>query len=191
MQTKMKPVVDPEEVFPKVEKMIYSQAWKFAKTYPITFEEARSEAYIGFLKACYDYNPSKGQKFSSWCYYWVWCSLKDFITMRTRDPHLPVDLTPSDSAERNKTEQMMGEAVELSTEFLQMLEDTIFGASDEAGELLNLLIEPPAELLKGERPTPRQLMTRAKKFLVAKGKNRCKVDNAQVELQKRLKCALA
>ena len=60
--------VDPIEVFPTVEKMLYKLAWKFSKAQRLPFEDMRSEAYAGFMKACNNYQPKKGMKFSSWCY---------------------------------------------------------------------------------------------------------------------------
>lgn len=181
-ETKMnKPAVDPEEVFPQVEKMIYSCAWKFSKQYPITFEEAKSEAYFAFVKSCYDYKPESGSKFSTWCYYWVWCKLKDLITARSKDPLVCVEID----------DDLCGEAVDLSEEFKQELAEIKLDLSDTANDILSLLLETPAELLEGVRPpTPRQLMIRAKRYLFAQGTDKCRLESAHKELEFQFKWAM-
>ena len=84
--TKPKSKIDPQIEFPKVEKMLCSLAWKVAQACPVTFEESRSEAYLAFMLACQTYDSRRGSKFSSWCYFKVWTSLRSWITKRTRDP---------------------------------------------------------------------------------------------------------
>ena len=79
--------VDPIEVFPTVEKMLYSLAWKFSRTHRLPFEDMKSEAYAGFMKACNNYQRKKGMKFSSWCYLVTWGFLKSHIMKRAADPH--------------------------------------------------------------------------------------------------------
>lgn len=78
--------IDPIVEFPKVEKMLYDLAWKFSRTHGLRFEDARSEAYAGFMKACNNYRPGKGMKFSSWCYFVTWGVLKSHTMRRAGDP---------------------------------------------------------------------------------------------------------
>ncbi len=182
---KMKPItVDPEKMFPQVEKMLYAQAWKFANSYPIPFEEAKAEAYFAFVRACHDYKKGRGSKFSSWCYYWVWTALKDLITKRSKDPHVFIDLMAEDEMERRQAEEMIGVESSVSGEFREFVEDIVTGLSDDAKELLHLILDAPAELLGGDRPTPKQLLVRVKKFLLASGKEKCKLDLAHLELER-------
>jgi len=183
-------LIDPVAVFPKVEKMIYSQAWKFAKKYPITFEEAKAEAYYGFIRACYKFE-GRGSKFSSWCYFIVWVTLKDLITARAKDPMIPVDPMPHTEAERRDVEELMGTVSEEGIKFKEEIEDTVSDLSTEAKEMLGLLLEPPAELLEGDRPTPKQLLSRVKKHLLAKGRAKAQLKVAYAELEERIKGALA
>jgi len=189
-QNKMNLLIDPVAVFPKVEKMIYSQAWKFAKKYPITFEEAKAEAYYGFIRACYKFE-GRGSKFSSWCYFIVWVTLKDLITARAKDPMIPVDPMPHTEAERRDVEELMGTVSEEGIKFKEEIEDTVSDLSTEAKEMLGLLLEPPAELLEGDRPTPKQLLSRVKKHLLAKGRAKAQLKVAYAELEERIKGALA
>jgi hypothetical protein len=187
---KMNLMVDPVEMFPSVEKMIYCQAWKFAKKYPITFEEAKSQAYYGFIRACYKYTPGK-QKFSSWCYFLVWVTLKDLIMARAKDPMIPVDPMPDTEAGRREAEELMGVSTDESGMFREGIEDTVSDLSNEAKEMLGLLLEPPAELLLRTRPTPKQLVCRVKKHLISQGRTKDQLQNAYCELGNRLKVALA
>lgn len=180
----MKPVVDPDKMLPTVEKMIYKQAWRFSKQYCMTYDEAQSEAYWGFMKACYDYNPAKGSKFSSWCYYWIWCALKDAVIARSKDPHVAVDMVTEDEVQRRYVDKLLGEASTLSEEFREALEDMTVGLSDDARLILSMLLDVPAELLSGKRPTPLQLLHRVKKSLLAEDFDVCRFEWAQASLQR-------
>lgn len=182
-QTEMTPMVDPEKMFPEVEKMIYHQCWKFAKQYPITFDELKSEAYYAFTLACYDYKEGCGTKFSTWCNFWVWTKLKDLITARTKDPHVLVDMVADDELSRRQTEELLGEADTKSAQFNADLTDLMDLLTDDACELLEMILHAPKEVLAGDRPTPRQLVARIRKHLVANGKTKVEVDEAHLELK--------
>jgi hypothetical protein len=162
------PIINPQEVFPSVEKMLYRLAWNTANTYPVTFEEARSEAYYAFMRACQDYKPDKGAKFSSWCYFWVWTHLKTFVTKRTVDPLTFLELD----------DDLTGAAPPIKSECLDLVEEL----SGDAKEIINLLIETPRELI-GLTMTPKQFMKKVKEYLVQK-QGRCpqRVDKAHKEL---------
>ena len=176
----MNMTVDPEEVFPQVEKMIYSQAWKFAKQYPIPFEEARSNAYASFMEACARYNPHRKAKFSTWCNFLIWCNLMTEVTRRAKEPIVFVEIVD---------EEVAGAAPLLSESFAELMEDVKASLSEDAKTILSLLLETPADLLGGIRPTPKQLMTRVKKALKAAGKNQWTIHAAQLELQRGLSVA--
>lgn len=165
----LEPIVNPETEFPLVEKMIYNLAWKYANTYPVTFEEAKTEAYYAFVRACYDFKPDRNTKFSSWCYTWVWQHLKTWITKRTVDPLIPTEIN----------EELVGAAPEERSRTLEMMEDL----SDDAQEIIHLILEAPSEVLGGMPATPKQLLSRVKTFLVERrGKDKNRVDQAHREI---------
>jgi len=170
------PAVNPEEEFPKVEKMLYNLAWKFTNTYPIDFEEAKREAYYAFVRACYDYNPARETKFSSWAYTWVWCHLKTLITKRTTDPLTFIEVK----------EEIFGEAAPERSPTLDMIDDL----SEDAKEIIGLLLETPGELI-GSKMTPRQFLYKVKEILVRGGKPKERVDKAHKEICEKFQAAWA
>ena len=182
----MSPVVDPEQMLPRVEKMIYSQAWKFAKAYPISFEEAKAEAYWAFMRACYSFDPNRGAIFPTWCFFKIWCGLKDIIMKRTADPHVCMaDLLVGEHFEiaRRRLEEDLEGRPQETDRFMEQVEDTTVGVSADAKELLNMVLSAPPELLGGKRPTSKQLMLRAKRFMVSKGLEADTVETAHLELE--------
>lgn len=171
------PVVDPDTAFPQVEKMIYDLCWKFSGTYPITFEECKSEAYYAFVKSCYDFKPERKMKFSTWCYYWVWCKLKDLVTFRSKDPMCFVEMNDDHVS-------LFGEAPPQRSESLEMIDDL----SDDAKEIINLLIETPAEILGGASIPAKQLLVRVKRYLEEHaGRSRKDLDKAHREIELRFR----
>jgi len=173
--------VDPDEMFPQMEKMIYQHAWKFSQQYPVTFEEAKTEAYWGFMRACHNFKPGNKSKFSTWCYMVVWATLKDMTMQRATDPLLTTEMT----------EELCGEAPSLSQTYMESLEDLIAGLSRDAKQMLELILHPPAEMLEGGKPTPFQLMKRVKRELVAQGKDSEWVEWVEEDLGATLQPALA
>jgi hypothetical protein len=109
--------------------------------------------------------------------------MTDWITERTKDPHVFVDLSPEDELERRQAEEMIGAESTVGTECKEMMEDVIYDLSADAQELLSLLLDTPAEILSGMRPTPKQLLNRVKKFLLASGRDACKLESAYRELK--------
>lgn len=163
-----KPVVDPNEMLPEVEKMLYKQAWKLSENYGIPFEEARSEAQLAFMRACYDFKPERGAKFSTWCYYWVWCQLKDFITRRTNDPLIPTEIN----------EEMLGEAPPEHSPSLELVAEL----SSDAQEVVSLLLETRQEA-EAIAVTAKQLLRKIRVQLVEEvGWERTRFDKAHEEL---------
>jgi len=179
LKSQVKYAVDPIVEFPKVEKILYKVAWNFSQNYPITFEECKSEAYYAFMKACEDYKPERGQKFSSWAYYWAWCKLKDLVMRRSAEP--------LDFMEIN--EELLGAAPPAQIESLELIDDL----SADAKEIISLLVESPAELISlGAPMTAKQLMKKVKEYLVEEcGKDKKVVEAAHKELQTRFQTAWA
>jgi hypothetical protein len=179
--------IDPQIEFPKVEKMLCSLAWKVAQACPVTFEESRSEAYLAFMLACQTYDSRRGSKFSSWCYFKVWTSLRSWITKRTRDPLICTEMN----------DELTGFAPEQRGEIMDM----IGGLSEDAQEIISLLLETPAEILEvgrissgprrgqsldlGNKMTPKQLLARVKEYLRSKGLDKRRIERAQREIELR------
>lgn len=168
-----KPVVDPDEMFPQVEKLIYSLAHRFSQTYPLPFDDAKSEAYYAFVRACYDFQPGRKMKFSSWCYYWVWTRLKDVVTARTVDPHCFMEMT----------DDLVGQAPANINIALEMFDDL----STDAKEIIALLIETPADLVCGQPISAKSLLPLVKTRMRGLGRSHQKVELAVEEIRLRLR----
>ena len=166
-----KTYIDPIKEFPGVEKMIYSLAWKYSKAYKMPFEDARSEASAGYMKACNNYRPGKGMKFSSWVYFVTWGYMKNHIMDRAKDPlcfmeidddllgEVPdekslrvmrlLDLVPPNGALSDTFGTLL---MECPGELLEAADSL----STEAQELLHLFWECPAEIINA-RARPDQV----------------------------------
>lgn len=169
MKTQNKPVVDPDEMFPSVEKMIYDQCWKTAKAYPISFDECKSEAYMAFVKSCYDYNPAKGTKFTTWCYFWVWTKLKDLVMKRSADPIQFHEMN----------EEMVGEAPPTVSDSLELIPTF----SQEAQEIIHYLLESPGEVLGHSTCSGQRFLAKVKAYLITKkGRDKQTVERAHQEI---------
>lgn len=162
--------IDPVEVFPQVEKIIYQLAHRFSRTYPITYDECLSEGYYAFMGACNDYKPNRKMKFSSWVYYWVWCKLKDLVMKRSKEPLDFVEIR----------EELLGEAAPDKSQVMELIEDL----SDDAKEIVSLLIETPHELV-GVAMTPGQFLKRVKTHMLHQGRCPQALDKAYKELRNR------
>lgn len=203
--------IDPSAEFPKVEKMLLSLAWKFSNAYGVSFDDARSEAYAGFMKACGNFKPNQGMKFSSWCYLVTWGFLKSWIIRRAKDPLIFVEslhetdlghAEPEYSGCRTIRGMKALELVEqvsrhqnvpstfwtLLTESPQELWEATEGLSTEAEELLCLLWEAPGEIAT-VRGRSQQVARAREHFYEKVGPERG--EQAFRELQQRLQAAWA
>lgn len=144
--------IKPEKVLPKVENMICRLAWNATRP-DFPFEDARQEAFLGFLKACEKYDSKRGMKFSSWCYLKVkdhltHCRVKDArkqshisyfepdLIVRAIEGHQQINLIPP-------------------SRWRDMLEEL----SRDALEVVSLIVDTPGDLL-GDGCTPRELLKR-------------------------------
>lgn len=171
MRSKTIKPIDPGEQFPLVEKMLYDLSWKASRATGgrLSFEDARSEACVAFMKICETYDPTRGIKFSSWCYFKVWAHLKTYVTGLARsrmiyvDPHKTYMKTIPEE-EKPKT---FGEELSI-----------------EAREILKLLVDTPRELLELlPKRRPRALMERVKRYVgYNKGYSWRQVNRAELEI---------
>jgi DNA-directed RNA polymerase specialized sigma subunit len=163
--------INPEAELPKVQKLIYAMAHKFSSTYPISYEECLSEGYWAFMRACEKFQPDRGMKFSSWVYSRVWYGLKDLVTKRSKDPITFIEID----------EDLFGEAPAVKSESLEMIEDL----SQDAREIISLLMETPEEIMGGMSATPRQFLKAVKNYLIRKGRCPKQIDAAHQEIRQR------
>lgn len=194
--------VDPTEVFPTVEKMLYNLAWKFSRSYNLPFEDMRSEAYAGFMKACNNYRPKKGMKFSSWCYLVVWGFLKSHIMKRASDPLTFMEIDDSlvgpapapaskemlDLIDRTEKKPIHQGLQTLFAETPAELWEATEGLSHVAEELFYLFLESPAEILNSRNKF--EQVQQAKEHLARKHGEE-KIHQGYRELRGRLCDALA
>lgn len=163
--------VDPEVEYPNVEKMINKLAWAATQRYGIPFEETRSEAVFGFMKACRRFKPDRNSKFSSYCYFCITCRLRS-LGMGEAEQMPTVEVN----------EEILGEAPPIKSPFMDFLEGVSESLSSDAKEILSLLLEAPKELADEVTTTPKGLLRKVRKHLQRQGKNRESLDAAQEEL---------
>jgi hypothetical protein len=188
------PVVDPEAMFPEVEKMIYKQVWKCSRSFRIPFEIASSQASLAFVRACYSYKPEKAS-FVTWCFFKVSMSLLDIVEERAKDRLVCMtDIDPSPDKRTGKgyensfLEILIEESPDIfipedSRLFREDVEDMTTDLSPHAKQFLSLLLSTPPELIAGKRPTAKQLAIRIKRRMVNEGIERPEVERAFAELR--------
>jgi hypothetical protein len=194
--------IDPIEVFPTVEKMLYKLAWKFSQSHRLPFEDMRSEAYAGFMKACNNYQPKKGMKFSSWCYLVTWGFLQSHIMKRASDRlcFMELDENLTGAAPRPVSGKLLAMLDATEKKPIQQGLQTLFsespaelweateGLSTVAEDLFLLFLESPNDVLnsrsKGEQ------VHQAKEYLAQKYGEE-KIHQGYRELRTRLSEALA
>jgi hypothetical protein len=164
--------INAQKTFPQVEQMLYSIAWEFCNKYPVSFEDAKSQAYWGFMRAVELWNrrgySEERAKFSTWCNFCTRCNMMNLITERSKSREIPTEIN----------EELLGEAPSLSSPCLEILE----GMSSEAREIVHLLLETPSEVLH-EVGTPKQLLRSVKAHLVSRGRCKQRVEAACIELR--------
>lgn len=140
--------INPTVEFPKVEKMLYDLAWKFVQKYPqLSFEDAKSQAYWGFMISCRDYDPKRGMKFSSHVYFCTWIWLKNLIMDESKSRETPTEIN----------EELVGaENAQTSN-----VHDLVADLPNDCKEIVHLLCEVPADLL-GMEMTPKQFLRKIK-----------------------------
>lgn len=197
--------IDPHEQFPLVEKILYELAWNFASQQGLQFEDVRSEAYEGFMRACNNFRAGKGMKFSSWVYFVVWGHLKSRLMKRAKQSKQVtfVELDEQTAGYWQEADPaFLGLAEEISRhhsvkqsllslfwEAPRELLDVSTSVSQDAQQLLTLLMESPAEIIDVGDSKAGQL-AQAREYLVRTlGKRRALA--AEQELRNQLAAAFA
>lgn len=177
--------VDPEAELPKVEKLLYSLAWGFAQKYGLNFDEAKSNSYLGFMKACRNYKPGKGMKFSSWCRLVTWGQHMSLVMQRASKHIETIELNDEIVGEpayvNQRTLQLCETAAlrgSLSSTLCRLLREApaemievAEGLSEEGQEMLLLFMEAPEELIQDRTEEVEHLL---KQFAQSHGKEVCR-----------------
>lgn len=162
--------VDPSEMWPKVEKLVYRLAHRAEALHGIPYEDALSEAQWGFMRACKRYKHSSEASFASWCHLVISRRLQTLGIKRAKER--------LDFMEVN--DDLLQDHAPAPTSLVQ---DLLAGLSEDAREMLSLLLETPQELLE-DVVSPRTLLRRVKDRLQAQeGRNRRKVNRAAREIR--------
>lgn len=170
----MKPAaIDPEEMFPQVERIIYQLAHRFSRTYPVPYNECLSEGYWAFMEACRRYDTKRKAKFSSFVYFLTWTRLKNLIRHRSKEPLCFVDTVKHDA-------WLTAHATQDKSKVLELIDDL----SEDAKEIVGLLIETPQDFI-GMEMTPRQLLRKVRALLVRRGHKKRALRRACKELRNR------
>jgi hypothetical protein len=162
-----------------VQKMLYKQAWDAAARYNLPFDECLSECYWGFVRAVnWRFDASKGLKFSSEVF------LINAWRFKTKQRRELRDAERFPLVELN--EETAGFAVADRAECLEAVE----GLSEEAREIVGLLLDTPKELLE-DLPTPKQLLKRVKAYLQRRGHHKRDLLRAQEEITRTFRAVWA
>lgn len=163
MTNEIDPSKDPAARLPEVEKMLHSLAWKTARSTPISYEDAISEAYWLYMKACRLWDPAKAKgKFSSFVYMVVSLNLKTLIANRMKDPCIPTEINDDLLPAPLEWDEHPAE------DKVSRWSERLGGLSEDAREILSLIIESPREILEQEQEmiqSPKALLRQAKRFL--------------------------
>ena len=161
--------VDMEEAYASVEKMLFKLSWDTHHTYGIPFDECLSECHFAFVKALnWRFNPNKGTKFSTQV-----CTIAKWrLRSLARRQRLAVVCLELD-------EQTAGAAPPQYSACLEVVE----GLSEDAKEIIALLLDTPIDILWDSPSTPKRLLTAVKDYLIEEGRCRKCLKLAHQEIE--------
>lgn len=186
--------VDPTEMLPQVEKLLYDLAWKFHRRYPLLpFEDAKSQSYWGFMMACKNWKPDRGAQFSSWVYFCASMHLRNLVMARSEETtRFPRAIPTFHDKDENLTEleDAFYQAATAGPAHSDVL-DLVADLPEDAKTIVQMLLETPGELV-GRSMTPRQLLRKVKtKLVFDHGLPRSRVETACAMLRERFQEAWA
>jgi len=161
--------IDAEQAYTETVKLLYKLAWHTHKTYHVPFDECLSECHYAFVKTLnWRFDPTKGTKFSTQVHNIAHWRLRSLVRDRTlARPMMELN------------EEVVGiPAPPMHSPCLEAVE----GLSDDAQEIIALLLETPAELMQ-EVMTPKQLLASVRDYLLARGKRREDFNQATAEIR--------
>ena len=149
-------MMNAEALYPTVRDMIHKITWNFYITYGGEYDDWLGLAHEGFMKACQTYDPSRGMKFSSWCYYCLWTTLKDAQMKKARESLIFV---PEEEAPEGSYRQPVGWRLDLEEIRKKLI--------PEAEKILDYIIDIPEEI-RAHATKPPVLIKKIKSFLKEK-----------------------
>lgn len=165
-------ISNPEKVYPEVENLLIKLAANTMRVYGIPFDDCMSECNYAFVKAAnWRFDPTKGAKFTTQVATIAKWRLKSLVIARMQEaPTVEID------------EEKAGFVPEVRSETLEAIEDL----SEDAREIIALIVESPAELLG--QVTTRNVLKRVKTYLRKRRKSpfsRDQITRAEEEIQTR------
>jgi len=168
------PDIDPEIEFPKVEKLMHKLAWSYANRYRIPVEECLRECHWAYAKAATRYGKNVGENdtwvgerkkvssFSSLVYSMANFALIDLVKERANTP-LMESLTPTPVEYDNKFDAYFGQKEPACVDFIAPTThsptmELICDLSEDAKEIISLLLDTPTEIIRGQRVTAKKLL---------------------------------
>ena len=175
---------------PSLRPMLSKIAWEYTRLYPVQFDEAKSQAYWCFLKACRSFRPGKGSKFSTWCYFVVSLNMKTWISQEAKRsswlkitefvPEQPVEDPPRTLSQIHRDPpRHVGQIIwRMIHETPNEMWDLMNELSRDGQELVLLLLEIPQDF----RGTASVHLNRAKVKLARRQRSQDRVEKAVQEL---------
>lgn len=175
--------VDPEQMLPEVQDMLYKLAWDATRLRGIPFEETLTEAYWQFMHACKLYGQvrtrgkNKGTvatntKFSTFCHFVVENNLKTMSTKQFR-------LQFAEGTELNETITEGLTARPHRSPALEAMDEL----SGDAREMVALLLETPGDLFGIDITSPGKLLSKVKAYMMKhSGKSKQEVEQTHQEI---------
>lgn len=119
-----------KETYIDLQKIVYDQAHKKSRLFHMPYEDALSLAHSAFVKAVNNYDPSKGAKISTWV---TFCLHNDLINYLKKEY-------------RHYSYEPLEEEYHGGDNINHFVQEFTEGLSDEAKQVVMLLLETPDEL---------------------------------------------
>lgn len=176
-----KKIVSLEKNLPYVHDTLRKLAWDVAKRTPLSFEEALSEAYWLYIKACGHWEPGHGASFNTWIYCYVSLNLRAMIAKKTKDADRLALIEINDEILPGKEDPQN----EFANHIMQLV-------SEDARHIIGMLIDTPAELYQEMAEIPKtghQLLRCVTSYMQKAGWSRNRLEKAKREIREQV-CAL-
>jgi hypothetical protein len=182
-------MIDPEIVYPQVQRMLMQLAWRAAQRRPHptledAFDEARSIAYEAFMLACSKYEDERSS-FTTFCHMKVWFALKSAEMHGAKEAkRIPIafslqELAPI-SGPTGEREHDWKDTLECAAPEIPRFDLAEFtrDLGHDAREIISMLVETPAELLDEIPVTPKQLLRVVRDYMCAQWGDARRVNRA-------------
>lgn len=160
-------VPDPQAVFPEVERLLQHLARQATVNWPSLFQDALSEAHWSFMRACGQFDSRRGARLSTWIAFRVSMDLRRWRMRLAQEASIltsiPEDYDPP--------------AKEKSSFPFDLIENL----SEDAQEILSLILETPGEL--AEEMTGKDLLQAIRRYLMRRGWNAWRFERHRKEIR--------